>query len=188
MRQIAYLRDSKSYQIEVEQLKLDPVEYDEVYIDIANSRTYNRPEFEECLATLDSDAILHVQSADRLAHDAIHFRKSIQKILATGAQLKLHEENIIFKLDNDTDVMLRMLDCVADLESRIFTEFMLESKVIKRKKKTKQSRFSYSEEEMMGFFQRHEAGESVTEIAKNLSITTSTLYRIISRIKKRTFG
>jgi len=191
MKHIAYLRDSKLYNVEIEQLNLEPVEYDEIFIDKANSKALNRPELSKCMEALHSEVTLHIQSADRIAMSAVQFRKHVLQILETGAFLHLHEERIILGLDEKTKPMLKMLECIADLENRIFTESMLEAKVLKRLNKIpkiKGRKPAYTDDEMLSFFSRYELGESTESIIKDLTITKSTLYRAFQKIRQRIWG
>jgi len=185
MQHIAYLRDSKTYPVEIEQLKAEPIEYSEIYIDVVNAKSLRRPELEKCIASLNADKRLHVQSADRLARSAIQLRGFVEAILETEASIHFHEEGFILTDDDETKTMLRMLECVADLDSRIFTETMLESKFIKKRSAVKKTKFTYSEDEMILFYKRHENGESATDIASGLTIGTSSLYRIFKRIEEK---
>lgn len=188
MQHIAYLRDSKDYPVEIEQLKVDPIEYSEIFIDTVNAKALKRPELEKCIATLNADKTLHVQSADRLARSPIQLRNFIKKILKTEAAIHFHEEDMFLRKNIETELMLRMLDCVADLDSKIFTETMLESKFVKKQARRKSTRFTYTEDEMVSFYQRHEAGESVADIASTLVISTSALYRIFAKVKRQLWG
>lgn len=184
MQHIAYLRDSKDYPVEIEQLKTDPIEYFEIFIDTVNAKSLRRPELELCIATLNVNKTLHVQSADRLARGSIQLRKFINQILKTEASIHFHDEGLILSDNDETKSMLKMLECVADLDSRIFTETMLESKFIKKHSAVKRTRFTYSEDEMISFYKRYKDGEPAADIASTLTISISALYRIFKRVEK----
>lgn len=191
MQHIAYIRDSATHLVEIEQLKLKPVEYNEVFIDVVDSKALNRPELIECIKILNADTTLHVQSADRLARNSVQLARHVKAIMETGALIHFHEEDLILGFDDKTAPMLKMLNCVADLESRIFTEHMLESKarVVKTKIRKKPGRKpAYSEDEILEFYRRYENGEPITEIIKGLTITANSLYRMFSNIKKQIWG
>jgi DNA invertase Pin-like site-specific DNA recombinase len=177
---IGYIRVSTTKQNTDRQL--DGVALDKVFEDKMTGSSLDRPELEKCLNYVRSGDTLHVHSIDRLARNLKGLEELIDGLVTKGVTVIFHHENMAFNGGDDamSKLMLQMLGAFAEFERSMAKTRIKEGLAIARTKGKKVGRPPVNYGLRDEILKRKANGDSFKQIAKDLGIGRTSLYKIIA--------
>lgn len=158
---------------------------DREFSDMISARSrQDRHGLEECLAYLRTGDTLVVSSIDRLARSLVDLQVLIDQITTKGASVEFLKEHLIFSAegkDPRAQLMLGVLGSFAEFERAIIRERQSEGIALAKKAgKYTGRKKALTPAQVEQARHRVAAGESKTQIAKDLGVGRATLYRALS--------
>lgn len=176
---IGYVRVSSVGQNTARQL--DGVELDRVFTDKASGKnTGERPALAQMLSHVREGDTLHVHSMDRLARNVEDLRQLVNQLTDKGVEVKFAKEGLTFSGQPSpmNTLLLTLLGGVAEFERSLIAERRDEGIALaKAAGRYKGRKAALSATQASELVDRMSAGESVTALAKEYSISRETAYQ-----------
>lgn len=177
---IGYIRVSSEGQNTARQL--DGIKLDKVFTDKLSGSTKNRPQLEECLSYIRKGDVLHVHSLDRLARSLRDLLEILEQVLAKGASVRFHGENMLFEPGEDNPyntMLMQMLGAFAQFERGINKVRQREGIVKAREvgKHMGRPKLDYSLSPYAK--ELKSSGLGVIAISKQLNLSIPSVYKLI---------
>lgn len=158
---------------------------DRTFEEKVSGKDQNRPQLQAMLGTLREGDLVNVHDMGRLARNTRDLLEIVDKVLAIGASIRFHKENLFFeggkKEDPYQKLMLTMFGAFADFERSLILERQREGIAIAKaqgKYQGKQSKFSPEKiEEIRKSFDDPLTNKA--ELARKNGITRSYLYKMM---------
>lgn len=161
--------------------QLDDINLDKIFEDKMTGMSLDRPELKKCLDYVRPGDTLHVHSIDRLARNLRALEELIDSFMVKDVKVVFHKENLTFSGDSDpiSKLTLQMMGAYAEFErsmtkSRI-KEGMLAAKAKGRRIGRPSIDYSLKDE----ILKKRSDGKSVSQIAKDLDLSRTSIYKII---------
>ena len=180
---VGYIRVSSQSQNTVRQLV--GIDLDRTFTDFMAGSIKNRPQLEECIKYVREGDTLVVDSIDRLARNLRNLQEILDELLSKGVSVRFVKENLLFtsKKDPMATLMLQMMGAFAEFERKMIRSRQKEGielalrdgKKLGRPpmlngKHTKQAK------------ELKEQGVSIRQIAKQMSISRGSVYKLLGLI------
>jgi len=161
--------------------QLDGVTLDRCYDDQFTGANTDRPGLKAMLVALRGGDVVHVHSIDRLARSIADLERVVRDIVATGATLKFHKENLTFSAGCDdpfASLMLHVLGAFAQFERSVIRGRAQEGiRLAKAAGKYKGGKPKLSQTQVDSLNAMLNSGVKVTTVARAFGITRPTVYR-----------
>ncbi len=183
---VGYSRVSSQGQTTIRQLV--GVELDRTFTDIMTGSIKTRPQLEECLKYVREGDTLVVDSIDRLARNLRNLQEILDDLLQKGVSVRFIKENLLFtsKKDAMATLMLQMMGAFAEFERTMIRSRQKEGIEIalcsgkklgrppalngKHKKQAKELK---------------EQGMSIRKIAQTMSVSRSSIYKLLDLLPNK---
>ena len=182
-QKVSYLRvSSKDQSIARQREALAHLGIRKEFVDEISARSRaDRPGLAACLEYLRDGDELHVASIDRLARSLIDLKELVTELTNQGVTVVFHKEGLRFAAETDdptANLMLGVLGSFAEFERAIIRERQAEGIALAKKagKYTGRPK-ALTDKQVADARRRIAGGESKTLVAKDLSVSRSTLYR-----------
>lgn len=154
------------------------LDVDRLFEDKASGKDADRPALKEMLAYIRSDDEVVVFSIDRLARNLRDLEDIIKEINAKGASVTFLSENLTFSGSDDamSTLMLQMMGSFAQFERSMILKRQAEGIALAKAKGAYKGRMASIDRKMVSNMIK--AGSSLTAVAKSLSISRQSVYRI----------
>lgn len=177
MTNVGYVRVSTVEQNTERQL--DGVTLDRTFTEYASGSNKQRVELTAMLGYIREGDTVHVHSIDRLARNLIDLKNIVDEIIAKGASIQFHHENIQFSFDKAnpmTELMFNILGSFAEFERKLMLERQREG-IAKAKEqgKYKGKKKTVDDDAIRLAMQQDKA--SFRKVAKELGVSLSTVQR-----------
>ncbi len=177
-----YIRVSTAEQNTARQLAGVPC--DRTYEEHVSGKDTNRPELKAMLLNMREGDIINVHELSRLARNTKDLLAIVEQVLAVGASIKFHKENLCFEAGKKADafqqLMLTMLGAISTFERDLMLERQREGIAIAKaagKYKGRQSRFTVEQQtEIRERFNDPQTNKAA--LAREFGITRSYLYQL----------
>lgn len=182
---IGYIRVS-SYDQHTDR-QLDGISLQKVYTDMISGKDTNRPELQDCLASLKCGDTLHVHSIDRLTRNLQDLLSLLSEMADRGVTVRFHKEKLTFSSDSSPfqKLHLHIIGAVAEFERAFIRERQREGIAIaKAKGKYKGRKRVLSQEQMEDIARRISVREPVSRIAAEYGVSRQTIYRCLRQKEK----
>lgn len=183
---IGYIRVSSVDQNE--QRQLVDVKLDKIFIDKTSGKDTNRPSLTEMINYARDGDIIHVHSIDRLARNLIDLKSIIQSLVAKNVSIKFYKENLFFSKSSNNpmdNLLLSILGAFAEFERSIIKERQREGIRLAKEKGTYTGRMpTLTKSEVKYAASEKKRGVPLAEIARQLKVSRTTLYRYLKDIDK----
>jgi len=187
-KRIGYIRVSTVDQNPERQLQ--GIEIDKKFIEYASGSTTNRPQLIAMLDYIREDDILYVHSMDRLARNTKDLLNLVDDLNKRGIEVHFIKENMSFKghTDHMSKLLLTIMGAVAEFERAIMLERQREGIAIAKKN----GRFlgkpsGYTKDVVSGIREALTTRKSMSQIAKDLRIGRTSLYKYIRKMKEQEY-
>lgn len=167
--------------------QLVDVPCDRPYEEKVSGKDQNRPQLQALLSNLREGDLVNVHDMSRLGRNTRDLLEIVDRVLAAGASIKFHKDNLFFeggkKEDPRQKLMLTMFGAFADFERSLILERQREGIAIAKaqgKYQGKQSKFTKEQIEDI----RKQFDDPLTNkaaLAKSLGITRAYLYKLMKR-------
>lgn len=187
---VGYIRVSTIDQNTARQL--DGVTLDKTFTDKLSGKDTNRPQLQSVLNHVREGDTLHVHSFDRLARNLSDLNGIVNDLVKRGVTVRFHMESLTFEhqanggLSPYHELLMQLLGAVAQFERANMRERQREG-IAKAKEAGKykgRKPLSDKIEVMEALKQSLSTGNRKTDIARELGISSATLYKYISIIVK----
>ena len=187
---VGYIRVSTIDQNTARQL--DGVTLDKVFTDKLSGKDTNRPQLQSVLNHVREGDTLHVHSFDRLARNLNDLNGMVNDLVQRGVTVKFHMESLTFEpqanggLSPYHELLMQLLGAVAQFERANMRERQREG-IVKAKEAGKykgRKPLSDKVEVIEALKQALSTGKRKTNIAKELGISSATLYKYIGLLLK----
>jgi len=181
--QFNYIRVSTIEQNTARQLV--GVDCDRAYEEKVSAKDTNRPQLQAMLTNLRTGDHINVHELSRLARNTKDLLDIVERVVASGASIKFHKENLSFESGKDADpfqkLMLTMLAAISTFERDLMLERQREGIAIAKaegKYKGKQSRFTGAE--LADIKERFATSANKAALARELNVTRQYLYKLVA--------
>lgn len=161
---------------------------DKIYIDKVSGKDKNRPNLQLMLKELQKGDTVVVKSLDRLSRSASDTLSILEEIEKKGASLKI----IDMAIDTATPLgkcMITITGAFAELERKMIRQRTKEGiEIAKEQGKFKgrqKGAISIKDDQVKSFKKKYLLGMSITDLAKDFSVTRATIYSWIKVLKEK---
>ena len=162
---------------------------DRTYVDKMSGIKRDRPELERMLADLQAGDTVVVKSIDRLSRSTKDLLDIVEQIRAAQANLHILD----LKIDTSTpmgECVLTILGAIAELDRKTIKERTAEGIAIAKSqgkyKGRKRGAISLRDDEAIRRFKIfYNSGLTKTDIAREFSVSRTTVYKWIEELKRR---
>lgn len=164
--------------------QLDGIELDKRFEDKASGKDTARPALIAALAYVRDGDTLIVHSMDRLARNLEDLRRTVRELTERGVRVQFVKENLLFTGEDSpmSNLLLSMLGAVAEFERAMIRERQREGIAIAKAKGIyKGRRPALTSAQIAELLPRLAAGESATDLAKELGVSRATVYNVRAR-------
>ncbi|MGL4365255.1 MAG: recombinase family protein [Cetobacterium sp.] len=161
---------------------------DKIYIDKVSGKDKNRPNLQLMLKELQEGDTVVVKSLDRLSRSASDTLSILEEIEKKGASLKI----IDMAIDTATPLgkcMITITGAFAELERKMIRQRTKEGiEIAKEQGKFKgrqKGAISIKDDQLKSFKKKYLLGMSITDLAKDFSVTRATIYSWIKVLKEK---
>ena len=161
---------------------------DKIYIDKVSGNDKNRPNLQLMLKELQEGDTVVVKSLDRLSRSASDTLSILEEIEKKGASLKI----IDMAIDTATPLgkcMITITGAFAELERKMIRQRTKEGiEIAKEQGKFKgrqKGAISIKDDQLKSFKKKYLLGMSITDLAKDFSVTRATIYSWIKVLKEK---
>lgn len=180
-KRIGYIRVSSPDQNPDRQL--EGVDLDKRFIEFASAKSMNRPKLKEMFDYVREDDIIYVHHADRLARNLQDFVKILCFCRDKNISIKFVSQKLEYNADSSpmSMFMLHCMVAVAELELSLNEERRKEGIAIAQKKgKYKGGKKKLNKEKVDWLRNKLTTRMKITDIAKELKVSTRTIYNYIN--------
>ena len=178
MATVGYIRVSDVSQNEGRQLEGQSM--DKTFTDKVSGKDTNRPALVHMLEYVREGDTLLVHSIDRLARNLVDLRNLVDQLIGKGVTVRFLKENLNFSADTTNpmnNLMLSMMGAFAEFERAVIRERQREGiELAKAEGRMKGRPAALTPEQIETIKERAQKGESKVALAKEFSVTRSTLY------------
>ncbi|MEZ9310345.1 recombinase family protein [Vibrio sp. 10N.286.49.F3] len=182
---VGYIRVSSAEQNTDRQLA--DVQLDKVFVEkIGGGSTANRVVLRECMDYLREGDVLFVHSIDRLARNLLDLQNIIETLSSKGVRIEFVSENLLFYRDTDPMNMLtlQLLGAFAEFERKLIRMRQKEGMQAAKASGKHIGRATIINDELLGQVRsRISKGVNKSQIAKELHISRTTLYKVMDKLK-----
>jgi len=164
--------------------QLHGMSFDREFVEKISGKNTDRPELQSLLGVLRSNDEVHVHELSRLARNTKDLLDVVERVLATGANISFHKENLHFvageKRPPVQDLMLSLLASIAQFERDLLLERQREGIALAKQRgvyKGRQSRFD--KKDRVKIKEEFKTAPNRTKLAKKWGISTAYLYRLV---------
>lgn len=182
-KRIGYIRVSTTDQNPDRQL--DGMQLDKKFIDYASGTTTNRPNLKLLLDYVREDDIVFVHSMDRLARNVKDLLNLVNEFSEKKVEIQFIKENLVFNGKDSalSKLLLMIIGSVAEFEHALIRERQREGiELAKKKGKYKFRATKLTNEVREKIIDGLKTRKSKNQIAKELSITTPSLYTYLKKM------
>lgn len=156
---------------------------DREFVEKVSGKDSNREELQKLLLIVRGGDMVNVHELSRLARNTQDLLNIVDEILAKGASIKFHKENLYFdagkKNDAFQNLMLTMLGAISQFERDLMLERQREGIAIaKQKGKYKGRPSSFSDDDLNKIRAEFATTSNKAELAKKWKISRGYLYRL----------
>ena len=177
---VGYIRVSTAKQNTDRQL--EGIKLDKVFEDKVTGASIDRPELKNCLNYVRSGDTLHVHSIDRMARSLKGLEELVEGLIAKGVTVIFHQEGLTINGNNDAVSMLilHVIGAVAQFDRSLIRTRVREGVALAKAKGKKIGRPPINYGLKDEILKRKAKGDSFKQIAKDLGIGRTSLYKIIA--------
>lgn len=164
--------------------QLEGIALDKCFEDKASGKDTNRPALTSLKEFVREGDTVVIHSMDRLARNLDDLRKTVKELTAKGVAVKFQKEGLSFTGDDTpmANLLLSVMGAFAEFERSLIKERQAEGIAQAKGKGVYKGRKPSVDAAMVAEIKnRIEAGESKSQIARELSISRETLYQHIRR-------
>lgn len=182
MAEIGYIRVSSVDQKLTRQL--DGLSLDKTFIDTVSAGSMARPGLTSLREYIREGDVVHVHSIDRLARNLADLLAILEDFISNGISLKFHKEGLTFSGENNPfqRLQVQIIGAVAEFERSMIRERQREG-IIKAKQDPNKYRGRKPTINTDLVYELSSSGLSPTNIAKQLGIARSSVYRVLNSRK-----
>lgn len=169
----AYIRVAPDKKNEMKQLEELGLPLEHRFADCCSCENTARPALKRLVDTLQAGDIVHIQSLDRLSRTVSNLKIFIDAILARGATLRAHRENLTFS-DNTSDCRmspLALLKIFSSWQTSLTTECIAIQKQIGRQSTVPPEKLRI----ILGAL-RNNINCNLAQLSKEIGISVHTCY------------
>ncbi|MEJ6474844.1 recombinase family protein [Pseudoalteromonas piscicida] len=180
MSKIGYARVSTTDQsLDLQVAKLEEAGCGKVFTDIASASNTKRDGFQALLSDLRAGDTLIVTRVDRIARTVLDLQTLVSHLKPNDIQLQALEQPI--STDSASGkAFLDMLAVFAEFEFNIRKERQLEGIETAKKAGKYKGRKPISENVKLDIYRLHKQNQPITTIARELKLSSDTVYKIIN--------
>lgn len=187
---VGYVRVSSEDQNPARQLHDVPV--DKLFVDKASGKSTDRPQLQACLSYLREDDTLLVHSMDRLARSTADLLTLVRTLVERGVKVKFIKEGLEFAPDERSifkDLIFNLMAAIVQFERELILERQREGvKLAKARGAYKGRKPVCTGKKLARLYGLADSGMGATDIAKELQIGRSTVYRLLDERKGKHHG
>jgi len=179
-QQIGYVRVSSIDQNTERQL--EGVQLDQVFTDKASGKDTARPQLEAMLKFARSGDTVVVHSMDRLARNLDDLRRIVSDLTRRGVKIQFIKESLAFTGEDSpmANLMLSVMGAFAEFERALIRERQREGVTLaKQRGAYKGRKKALSPQEVIALKERIAAGETKTNVARDVGVSRETLYQYL---------
>ena len=153
-----------------------------VFEDKCSGSTTNRPGLTALLDWVRSGDTVHVHSIDRMARDLLDLQKLVQTFREKGVTLVFHKESLRFSgegSDSMSMLMLQIFGAVAQFERARLRERQAEGIAKAKAAGVYKGKQGLPEKTVQAVLAMRAEDRKATEIARELGIARSTVYKVL---------
>jgi DNA invertase Pin-like site-specific DNA recombinase len=159
---------------------------DREFVEKVSGKDANREELQKLLLIIRDGDLVNVHELSRLARNTQDLLHIVDEVLAKGASIKFHKENLHFDANKKTDafqnLMLTMLSAISQFERDLMLERQREGIAIaKQKGKYKGRPSSFSDDDLDKIRAEFTETSNKAELAKKWKISRGYLYRLANQ-------
>lgn len=179
-QKIAYKRVSSIDQNTSRQL--EGMTFDKIFEDKLSGKSKDRPQLEAMLQYVREGDHIYVHSMDRLARNLKDLLEIVNQVTDKGCSIHFVSQSLEFsKKDSSptSKLMLQILGSIYEFELQLIHERQREGiEIAKRNGKYKTGRpVKMTDDKIKQCFEKQSQGIPITRIAKDLGVSTMTIYR-----------
>lgn len=181
---IGYVRVSSQGQNTARQLQ--GIELDMEFIDKVTGSNLDREKLQECVAYARKGDTVVVDSIDRLARNLRDLQEILETLTKKGVIVKFIKENLTFTGNDDamSTLMLQMMGAFAEFERTMIRSRQRDGIDAAKKAGKHLGRPHKIDNKMKKFVKdKLESCQSIRSIAKDLTVSRATIYKVIEQIK-----
>ncbi len=179
-QQIGYVRVSSIDQNTERQL--EGVQLDQVFTDKASGKDTARPQLEAMLKFARSGDTVVVHSMDRLARNLDDLRRIVSDLTRRGVKIQFVKESLAFTGEDSpmANLMLSVMGAFAEFERALIRERQRKGVTLaKQRGAYKGRKKALSPQEVIALKERIAAGETKTNVARDVGVSRETLYQYL---------
>lgn len=183
---VGYIRVSSVGQNTARQLV--GIKLDKEFVDTMTGSTMDRKNLIACLAYIREGDTLVVDSIDRLARNLQDLQEMVNSLVKKGISVRFIKENLTFtgKEDALANLMLQMMGAFAEFERNMIKARQREGIDAAKKAGKHLGRPNIIDNKMRKVVKdKLDSCQSIRSIAKDISVSRATIYKIIEQIKSK---
>jgi DNA invertase Pin-like site-specific DNA recombinase len=182
---IGYIRVSTTNQKTDRQL--DGIQLDKIFEELKSGKNEKqRPVLQECLEFIRQGDCLHLHSIDRLARNLSDLQAIVARVIAKGASIHFHKENLTFSADSSNpmnQMLLQIMGAFAEFEREIIVERRREGVAIALENGVEFGRKPKVTPEIRAqLIEGRKRGVPVTELMQLYGIGRQTVYDALKKV------
>lgn len=184
---VGYIRVSSIDQNPDRQLESLEAITTKCFIDKASGRDANRPQLKELMSYVRTGDRVIVHSMDRLARNLDDLRRLVQWFTAQDIKISFIKEGLTFTGDDSpmAKLLLSVMGSVAEFERSLIKERQSEGiAVAKERGAYKGRQMLFSRDEAQAMKVRADAGDKISDIAKDFGVVRNTVYNYLKRMSR----
>lgn len=185
-QRVGYIRVSTLEQTPDRQLS-EIGNLDKTFTDRTSGKDIKRPRLAELLSYVrDGDTVV-VHSMDRLARNLDDLRSLVQSLTAREINIEFVKEGLTFTGEDSpvANLLLAVMGAVAEFERSLILERQREGIALAKKRGAYKGRKkALTDEQQLQLKARVAAGESKTQVARDMKISRETLYKYLAAESK----
>lgn len=178
---VGYVRVSSEDQNPARQLH--GIAVDKLFVDHASGKSTDRPQLQACLSYLREDDTLLVHSMDRLARSTADLLELSQSLVERGVTIKFMKEGMEFAPGDRSifkNLIFTLLAAIAQFERELLLERQREGiRIAKERGVYKGRKPVCTGKKLERLHKLADSGMGATEIAREMQIARSTVYRVL---------
>jgi len=158
------------------------VQLDQVFTDKASGKDTARPQLEAMLKFARSGDTVVVHSMDRLARNLDDLRRIVSDLTRRGVKIQFIKESLAFTGEDSpmANLMLSVMGAFAEFERALIRERQREGVTLaKQRGAYKGRKKALSPQEVIALKERIAAGETKTNVARDVGVSRETLYQYL---------
>ncbi len=182
---VGYIRVSSQGQNTARQLA--DIKLDKEFVDMVTGSNQDRAGLQECLAYVRAGDQLVVDSIDRLARNLQDLQEIVDNLIKKGVSVKFIKENLTFNANKDpmATLTLQIMGAFAEFERTMIRARQRDGIAAAKKAGKHLGRPHKIDNKMRKIVkEKRESCQSIRSIAKELTVSRATIYKVIEQINE----